>query len=65
MAKIILDCDLMKHPYSGLYYYCLNLANAAQKIMDADNKGLAINYYVPANEKNTFNRPENYGFVFK
>lgn len=59
MAKIILDCDLMKHPYSGLYYYCLNLANSAQKILDADNKGLAINYYVPANEKAAFNRPEN------
>jgi hypothetical protein len=23
--KIILDCELMKHPNSGLYHYCLNL----------------------------------------
>ena len=51
--KIILDCDLMKHPHSGLYHYCLNLGKNVQKLMNEENAG-SISFYVPATEKNTF-----------
>ena len=51
--KIILDCDLMKHPHSGLYHYCLNLGVYMQKLIKQENAG-SISFYVPPAEKNTF-----------
>ena len=36
MKKIFLDCDLMKHRNSGLYYYCLNLGLHVKKILDSE-----------------------------
>jgi glycosyltransferase involved in cell wall biosynthesis len=51
--KIILDCDLMKYPHSGLYHYCLNLGKQVQKLIDEENAG-SISFYVPPGEKNTF-----------
>jgi glycosyltransferase involved in cell wall biosynthesis len=51
--KIILDCDLMKHPHSGLYHYCLNLGEHMQKLIHEENAG-SISFYVPSAEKNTF-----------
>ncbi len=52
MKRIILDCDLMKHPNSGLYYYCLNLGNYVNRILDAENEKLS--YYVPETARNAF-----------
>ena len=51
--KIILDCDLMKHPHSGLYHYCLNLGRYVQKLINQESAG-HISFYVPVAEKNTF-----------
>ncbi|MEO6289073.1 MAG: glycosyltransferase family 1 protein [Ginsengibacter sp.] len=59
MAKVILDCELMKHPHSGLYYYCLNLGNSVQKILEQENSGWNMKYYVPSAEQNSFRRPLN------
>jgi glycosyltransferase involved in cell wall biosynthesis len=52
-VKIILDCDLMKHPHSGLYHYCLNLGIEMQKLINRENAG-SISFYVPPAEKNSF-----------
>ena len=51
--KIILDCDLMKHPHSGLYHYCLNLGLEVQDLLRND-PDLGISFYVPEAEKNSF-----------
>jgi glycosyltransferase involved in cell wall biosynthesis len=46
--KIILDCDLMKHRNSGLYYYCLNLGLHVKKILDAEANEKIFFYGDPA-----------------
>ncbi len=56
--KIILDCDLMRYPNSGLYYYCLNLGNSVQKALEGDNE-LKMGYYIPTVETNAFDKREN------
>lgn len=51
--KIILDCDLMKFPNSGLYHYCLNLGNAVNRYIRSRNE-TPISFYIPPAEANTF-----------
>lgn len=58
MARIILDCDLMKHRDSGLYHYCLNLGNYVTKELEK-SQGDNLSYYVPAAEAASFNHSEN------
>lgn len=53
MKRIILDCDLMKHPNSGLYHYCLNLGYYTQKLL-AKDRTATISFYVPPAEVNSF-----------
>jgi len=50
--KVILDCDLMKYPHSGLYHYCLNLGTYVRQIMDPGKEKMA--FFVPRAEKNSF-----------
>lgn len=59
MPKIILDCDLMRHPNSGLYHYCLNLGNEVEQVMRASYPDMTIRYYVPPAEKEAFARSKN------
>jgi glycosyltransferase involved in cell wall biosynthesis len=49
--KIILDCDLMRFPNSGLYHYCLNLGTYVSRIL---KPGDSIAFYVPPAERNSF-----------
>jgi glycosyltransferase involved in cell wall biosynthesis len=58
MSEIILDCDLMRFRNSGLYYYCLNLGNHIDKILESQRKE-RIRFYVPSKEGRVFNRKEN------
>jgi glycosyltransferase involved in cell wall biosynthesis len=53
---IILDCDLMKYPNSGLYHYCLNLGNEMSDLL-TDDPGYRISFYTPSSARNDFNRP--------
>ena len=57
MGKIILDCDLMKHPHSGLYHYCLNLGNHVSKLLKSGSSGHRMYYYVPPAETGSFHDP--------
>ena len=54
MARIILDCDLMKHRHSGLYQYCLNIGNYVDRILEQQHSKDQIRYYVPASIVNDF-----------
>jgi len=56
--EIILDCDLMRHPNSGLYHYCLNLGTHVQHLLEEKGK-IKMGYYVPVEEKNSFDKTEN------
>ena len=58
MNKIILDCDLMRFPNSGLYHYCLNLGKYVNKLLYEQGVG-QMKFYVPPQEANTFNDPNN------
>ncbi|NOT49820.1 MAG: glycosyltransferase family 4 protein [Chitinophagaceae bacterium] len=51
--EIILDCDLMKYPHSGLYHYCLNLGLSVQSLLE-NEKDISISFYVPPSEARSF-----------
>jgi glycosyltransferase involved in cell wall biosynthesis len=42
--NILLDCERMKYPYTGLYYYCLHLGKSLLKEVPND---LGLCFYVP------------------
>lgn len=58
MAKIILDCDLMRHRDSGLYHYCLNLGNYVNRLMQLKAEE-PISFYVPPAEAAVFENNQN------
>jgi glycosyltransferase involved in cell wall biosynthesis len=58
MSQIILDCDLMKFPNSGLYYYCLNLGVHVNELLE--EQGLSrMAMYVHRSERHTFGPRNN------
>ncbi|MBP6431232.1 MAG: glycosyltransferase family 4 protein [Ferruginibacter sp.] len=57
MKKIILDCDLMKYPNSGLYHYCLNLGNYVSDVLQKEGNE-SLSFYIPSNAKNVFAKNE-------
>ncbi|MGQ0739045.1 MAG: glycosyltransferase family 4 protein [Bacteroidota bacterium] len=54
--KIILDCDLMRYPDSGLYHYCLNLGNYVNRHLAANGEE-CISFYAPKQEAGSFENP--------
>jgi len=58
MNQVILDCDLMRYPNSGLYYYCLNLGNHMQEHVVGDPH-IKIKHYVPPSVKDSFKEKSN------
>ncbi|CAN5767238.1 glycosyltransferase family 1 protein [soil metagenome] len=59
MARIILDCDLMKHRNSGLYQYCLNIGNYVHQALAQSEQEHSIRYYVPEAEAGTFDNKKS------
>lgn len=53
MKKIILDCNLMKYPHSGLYYYCLSLGQYVRRLLVQEGSA-DIAFYVPPAEAASF-----------
>ncbi|HJW17049.1 MAG TPA: glycosyltransferase family 1 protein [Flavisolibacter sp.] len=51
--KIILDCDLMKFPNTGLFHYCLNLGNHVNDLLAAEGEEL-MRFYVPPAQAHCF-----------
>jgi glycosyltransferase involved in cell wall biosynthesis len=58
MKKIILDCDLMRFPDSGLYHYCLNLGLYINQLLNKEQQE-KIFFYVPPNESASFGTAGN------
>jgi glycosyltransferase involved in cell wall biosynthesis len=61
MNRIILDCDLMKFPNTGLFHYCLNLGNYVNELFTADGEEL-MKFYVPPGQAHCF---KDQGLVIK
>ena len=53
MGSIILDCDLMRFPNSGLYQYCLNLGLHVNDLLVQEGLPKMV-FYVPPKEKHAF-----------
>jgi glycosyltransferase involved in cell wall biosynthesis len=49
-SMIIFDCERMKYPNNGIYYYCLKLGLHLKKMLDEK-----VFFYVPDNQKFNFN----------
>jgi len=58
MAKIILDCERMKYPHTGLYQFCLQLGKSLPKHIDPAKE--KIFYYLPASAGKIFGEDANY-----
>lgn len=58
MARMIMDCDLMKFPHSGLYQYCDQLAGHLNERLAAAGQP-PMNMYLPPKKKLTL-PPEPY-----
>jgi glycosyltransferase involved in cell wall biosynthesis len=56
MANIILDCDLMRFPNSGLYTYCLNLGIHVNRLLEKEQVP-SLKMYVPRNAYPSFGAP--------
>lgn len=46
MSRIIFDCNLMKYPHSGLFYYCQNLGEHINKLL-AGQQQPPMRMYMP------------------
>ena len=47
MARIILDCNLMKYSHSGLYHYCQQLGDYINQLLKSRNQPLMPMYLPP------------------
>ncbi len=43
--NIVFDCERMKYPYTGIYYFCLHLGKALLRQKDTDEN---LCFYTPA-----------------
>lgn len=57
MRKIVIDCEKMRYPNTGFYYFCKNLASNV--IEQADKDLEKINLYLPKKEVGSFGNYDN------
>jgi len=63
MNQILIDCERTKHPYTGLFYFCLHLGNAL--IRQADPAREQLIFYVPPGHRNLFGPGQDYFFYHR
>lgn len=49
--RILLDCEQLKHPYTGLYTYCTEVAEAMARVISEDDK---LSFLVPRGDDRVF-----------
>jgi len=57
-TPIVIDCERMKYPHTGLYHYCLQLGNALMKERDVQQEQLY--FYLPQKEQGVFGEGVQY-----
>jgi len=60
MNQILIDCERTKHPYTGLFYFCLHLGTAL--IRQADPAREKLTFYVPRTQRSLFGPGQDYFF---
>jgi len=55
--RIILDGDLMRHPNSGLFHYCLNLGNYVNRHFEKRGRS-PMRFYIPPGLSDQFEDPK-------
>jgi glycosyltransferase involved in cell wall biosynthesis len=60
MNRIAIDCERTKHPYNGLYQFCLQLGGAL--IQHADSNREELTFYVPRGQRSLFGPGQRYFF---
>lgn len=57
-CHIVFDCEKMKNPNTGIFYYCLHLGSALQKAIDMRQE--TVSYYKPKNVPALFGANASY-----
>lgn len=58
--KIIIDCERMKYPHTGLHSYCINLMPALQKLVQPHLEELS--FFLPKEQNGVFGKDADYLF---
>ncbi|PSL22713.1 glycosyltransferase involved in cell wall biosynthesis [Dyadobacter jiangsuensis] len=58
LKRILIDCERMRHPHTGLYHYCLQLGNSILKKAGGDKEKIA--FYLPTSAEHAFGENANY-----
>lgn len=58
LKRILIDCERMRHPHTGLYHYCLQLGNSILKKVETDQEKIA--FYLPTSAEHAFGENANY-----
>lgn len=57
-SRIIIDCERMKYPHTGLYHYCYNLGVALKQ--QADPSLEKLTFFLPPAEQDVFGADQDY-----
>ena len=58
ISRILFDCERMKYPYSGLYYYCMHLGKALLDELNPEKE--SIDYYIKDGNNKIFGTDVSY-----
>lgn len=58
LKRILIDCERMRHPHTGLYHYCLQLGNSILKKVGEEREKIA--FYLPTSAEHAFGENANY-----
>src|SRR5882672_10060950 len=57
-SKVVFDCEKMKYPNTGIYYFCQYLGSALQTAHNPEQE--EIQFYTPHNCRSPFGESVNY-----
>lgn len=58
LKRVLIDCERMRHPHTGLYHYCLQLGNSILKRVGEEREKIA--FYLPTSAEHVFGENANY-----
>lgn len=58
LKRILIDCERMRHPHTGLYHYCLQLGNSILRKVESDKEKVA--FYLPTSAEHAFGENADY-----
>lgn len=58
LKNVLIDCERMRYPHTGLYHYCLQLGNSILKQVGEEKDKIA--FYLPTSAEHAFREKANY-----